>query len=71
VEGVRFRGEVDRDERLFPVLPAADVEHVVCARRDGVADRDRVDVELVPAPGGAPREHRDVAAVGVDVQVVG
>ena len=70
VHGVGLRGEVDRDERLLAVLAAADVEQVVRARPQRVAHRDRLDVELVPAPRRAPREHGDVAAVGVDVQVV-
>ena len=65
-----FAARSTRDERLLAVLAAADVEQVVRARPQRVAHRDRLDVELVPAPGRAPREHRDVAAVGVDVQVV-
>jgi hypothetical protein len=46
---VAARGEVRRDERLLAVLPAADVEEVVGARLERVADRDGVDDELVPA----------------------
>ena len=38
---------------------------------DVVADADRRDVEVVPAPCRSAREHGDVAAVRVDVEVVG
>ena len=60
-----------RDERLLAILAAADVEEVDLAGRDRVAEPDRAHVELVAARRGALREHGDVAAVGVDVQVVG
>ena len=64
-------GEVARDEELFPILAAAHVQQVVRARLDPLAHADRLHLELVPPPGGAPLEHGDVAAVRVDVQVVG
>ena len=63
--------EVVRDERLLAVLTAADVEEIDLAGRHRVAHADRAHVELVPAQAGALGEHGDVAAVGVDVQVVG
>ena len=70
-ERLRLAGEVGGDERLLAVLPAADVVEVDGARLHRVAEPDRLDVELVPAPARPLREHRDVAPVGVDVQVVG
>ena len=36
-----------------------------------LADPDRLDDELVTAQRRAAREHRDVPAVGVDVEVLG
>jgi hypothetical protein len=68
---VRLGDEVLRDERLLAVLSAADVEQVVLARTHLLADRHGPQLELVAAPRRAPREDCDVAAVGVDVQVVG
>ncbi len=62
--------EVGRDQRLLAVLAAADVVEVVLAGTHLVAERQRRDVELVAAQRGAPRQHGDVAAVGVDVQVL-
>ncbi len=59
------------DERLFAVLAAADVEEIVFAGMDRLADGDGPHVELVSAPRRAPRQNCDVAAVRVDVQVVG
>src|SRR5262249_16612482 len=63
--------EILGDELLLAVLAAADIEEIVLARLDRLADGDRAHLELVPAPGGASRQHGDVPAVGVDVQVVG
>jgi hypothetical protein len=62
--------EARSDQRLLPVLAAADVEEVVLARHDRIVRPDRADIELEPAPGRSPRQDGDVAAVGVDVQVV-
>ena len=62
------RREVRRDELLLAVLAAADVEEVDVRRRR-VAQVDRDDLELVPARLRPCREHGDVAAVGVDVEV--
>ena len=64
-------GEVGGDERLLAVLAAADVEEVVLAGDEAVAEADRAHLELVAAPRRPPGEDRHVAAVGVDVQVVG
>ena len=49
----RFREQVLCNERLFAVLPAADVEEVVLARFQRVADGDGSHLELVAAPGRA------------------
>ena len=67
---VALGGEVGCDQRLLAVLAAADVEEVDLAARHVVAGPDRADVELVPAPARPAFEHGDVAAVGVDVEVV-
>ena len=67
---VALGGEVGRDQRLLAVLAAADVEEVDLAARHVVARPDRAHVELVPAPARPALEHGDVAAVGVDVEVV-
>jgi hypothetical protein len=64
-------GEVGRDERLLAILPASDVEEVVLAGHELSAEVDRAVVELDSTPGGPPLEHGDVAAIGVDVVVLG
>ena len=66
-----LRGEVVRDERLLAILAAADVEEVDVADGHRVVHAERAHVELVAARPRPRREHGDVAAVGVDVQVVG
>ena len=69
---VRLRREVVRDERLLAVLAAADVEEVDLAGGHGVAAcRSRRTSSSWPRAPRALGEHGDVAAVGVDVQVVG
>ena len=65
-----LRGQVLRDEELLAILPAAHVEEIVRARTDRLAHPDGLNDELVAAPGRPPVEHGNVAAVGVDVQVV-
>jgi hypothetical protein len=64
-------GEVGRDHRLLAVLAAADVEQVVASGLERRADRDVLDAKLVAAGRRPPLEHGDVAAVGVDVEVLG
>jgi hypothetical protein len=59
-----------RDQLLLTVLAATDVVEVVLARPDEVAGPERPHLELVPAPGRAARQHRNVAPVGVDVEVL-
>ena len=49
----------------------AGVEEAVVTRPDGVPDAALPDAQLVAPPRCAAREHGDVAAVGVDVQIVG
>src|SRR5439155_10867213 len=70
VDGTRLAREIFRDDRLLAVLPAADVEEVVRPGLEGAAQADGLHLQPVPAPRRAPLEHGDVAAVGVDVQVV-
>ena len=70
LQRLRLRGEVLGHEQLLAVLAAADVVEVVRAGDDRVVHAERGHVELVPAPGRAAREHGDVAAVGIDVEVV-
>src|SRR5262249_49233655 len=64
-------GEVGRDRDLLSILPAADIGEIEGAGTEVVANADRRDGQLVAAQGGPAREQRDVAAVGVDVQVLG
>ncbi len=68
---VSLEEKILRDEQLLAILAAADVVEVVRAGNDVVSDADRGDLELVPAPRRPPREHRDVAAVRVDIEVIG
>ena len=68
--GSAFAARFVGDEDLLAVLAAADVVEVVLAGDDRVVHPDRGHVEVVPPPGGASREDGDVAAVGVDVEVV-
>ena len=65
-----FVGEVRRDQRLLAVLAAADVEQIVLAGPHLVAQRDGRHLELVAAEARPAVEDGDVAAIGVDVQVV-
>src|SRR5262245_4261521 len=64
------RSEIRCDQGLLAILAAPDVEQVVLARPQLVAEAERLDVEPEPPPARTAREHRDVAAVGVDVQVL-
>ena len=66
-----LRGEVGRNQRLLTILAAADVEQVVLPGAESIADADRLDGEHQAALGRSVPEHGDVAAVGVDVQVLG
>jgi hypothetical protein len=70
LDALALGGEVRCDQRLLPVLPAADVEQIVSTGAHLVSRPDLRDFELDPAPGGTPLEDGDVAPVGVDVQVV-
>ena len=67
---VALGGDVVGDQRLLTVLAAADVQQIVRGRIHGVSNRQPAHVELVAAPSSAPRQHGDVSAVCVDVQVV-
>src|SRR5581483_4594486 len=71
VQRLGLRREVERYERLLAILAAADVEEVDLSDRYSLADRDRAHLELEAARACARREHRDVAPVGIDVEVVG
>ena len=66
---VALAHEVARDERLLAILAAADVQQVDPVRHV-VVETDRHHRELVATQAGALAEHGNVAAVGVDVQVV-
>ena len=63
--------EIRRDERLLAILASTDVQQVVRGRVELVADPDRPNDQLVATQLRTTREDRDVAAIGVDVQVVG
>ena len=74
VDGGKDLGTLGReilgDQSLLPVLPAADVEEIGSAP-DRCLHAHRFDDQLVSAPGRTLSEHGDVAAIGVDVEVVG
>jgi UDP-N-acetylmuramyl tripeptide synthase len=59
------------NEAIRTLVEGAASRVAVIALNDGIAHADRAHVELVAARACPSREHRDVAAVGVDVQVVG
>ena len=62
--------DVGCDERLLAILAAADVVEVDLSSVHALADADRGDLELMAASCGTLGQHGDVAAVGVDVQIV-
>ena len=63
-------GQVGRDQGLFAVLPAPDVEQVVGGRIDRLPWADPADLQVDSAPSGPACQDCHVSAVGVDVQVV-
>jgi hypothetical protein len=63
--------EVAGDQRLVAVLAAAHVEEVVRLGVDRLSRPGGRKLEADAAPLAAALEHRDVAAVGIDVHVVG
>jgi hypothetical protein len=65
-----LRSDVGRDQRLLAVLPAAYVVQVDLPSVHVLANPDVRDLELVASPRRPLPQHGDVAAVGVDVQVV-
>ncbi len=70
-ERVRLAREIGRDERLLAILAASDVEKIAGLRIERIAETHRANLELVAAQSSAPGKDRDVAAIGVDVEVVG
>ena len=70
LDRVSLRDEIGRDQRLFAVLAAADVVEVVLAGRELRRPPRAPSLELVPAERCPPPKDGDVAAVGVDVQVL-
>ncbi len=62
--------QIRRDERLLTVLAAADVEEVGVGG-ERVPQADLVHVEIDAVALRTARQDREVAAIGVDVQVVG
>jgi hypothetical protein len=63
-------GQIWGHERLLAVLPAADVVEIG-VRRQLVTEPDRPHDELDATPPRALGEHREVAPVRVDVEVLG
>jgi hypothetical protein len=63
--------KIGRDESLLAILATADVVEVVLSGADSVSEPDRPVVEADPAPGGTALQDRDIAPVGIDVQVIG
>jgi len=66
-----LRDQVGCDESLLAILAAADVQEVERGGIEGVSETDCRQDELVPPERCAPREDRDVAAIRVDVEVLG
>ena len=64
-------GHVARDGDLVAVLAAAHVEEVVGVAVERLPEARRGVLEAEAAPLAAGAEHRDVAAVGVDVHQLG
>ncbi len=65
-----LRCEIRRDQSLLAVLAATDVEQIVLARPHLVAQGERRHFELVAPPARTAVEDGDIAAIGVDVQIV-
>ena len=63
-------GEIGRDERLLAILPAADVDQVERRRVQLVTRLDSGHLEGMTAQRRAADEDCDVAAVGIDVEIV-
>ena len=63
--------EIGRNQPLLTILPTADVEQVVLARTQLVAQAHRLDLEPDSAPAGPARQDGDVASIRIDVQVLG
>ena len=63
-------GEIGRDERLLAILPAADVDQVEGRRVQLVTRLDSGHLEGMTAQRRAADEDCDVAAVGIDVEIV-
>src|SRR3954454_9067028 len=59
------------DQCLVAVLPAADVDQVMLARREAITGTGRLVAEGNSPPLAAPLEEDHVAAVGVDVHLLG
>lgn len=62
--------EVGCDECLLPILSASDVEEIVLRRPNLDSQPDALDLELVAPECCAALEHRDVAAIRVDIEVL-
>ena len=65
-----LRREVAGHEQLLAILAATHVIQIVRTGHDRIAHAELGQLEVMPAPRRPARQHRDVAAVGVDVQVV-
>jgi hypothetical protein len=66
----RLRGQILRDQGLLAVLAASDVQQIVLIRPQRIADRDSPHLKVVAPPRRAAGKDRDVAAIGIDVEVV-
>src|SRR5512132_3919214 len=64
------RSEIWSDQRLLAILAAPDVQQVVLAGPQLVAEADRLDLEADPTPARTARQDRDVPAIRVAVQVL-
>jgi hypothetical protein len=64
------REQVLRAQALIAILTATEIEQIVLARVQRLAEAARRQLEADPAPRAAALEHKQVAAVGIDVHQV-
>src|SRR6185437_10892658 len=66
----RLRRQIRRDKGLLAVLAASDIQQIVLVGSQRIADRHRTHLKVMAPPRCAAGKDRDVAAVGIDVEVV-
>ncbi len=63
--------QIARNHPLITVLPASDVEQVVCRRIESLSDRAPGELKINSSPLTTLPEQQDVATVGIDVHLFG